>query len=332
MQECRTETGDAAAIVAEEAESLGLSLKQAAPVPAASFLAGAAWGIFAISIWAGWFVSTRLNVTSDLSVYDLVALRFGVAALLLIPVTVRLRGGVGLVSWTNGIAIFAGSGVSYSLCATGGVAFAPAAEGAALTPGVMPMATALLAVLILKERLSPRQLTGLGFILAGVVVIGGLGLFHGAHREWIGHILFLAGAFLFAGYTIALRRSGLSGLEATALVSLWSCAFYLPVYIFALHPRLLEVPPTSLLFPAFYQGVLTNVVSLVAYGRAVAILGPSRAASFAALIPAVTAFLSMLILGEFPSEADWVGIACVSAGVYLASGAPLPWKSVQSRR
>jgi len=328
MQECRPGFTDAEPAGTGDYEPApGIASSKSEPAKSASFLAGAAWALFAISIWSGWFVSTRFNVSTDLTAYDLVALRFGVAALILVPVTIRLRGGLGLLRWRTALALFAGSGIVYSICVTGGVTFAPAAEGAALTPGVMPMATALLSVLVLKDRLTKSQLAGLCFISAGVVAIAGAGLFAGAHRAWIGHILFVTGAFLFAGYTIALRRSGLSGMQATALVSTWSCVLYLPVYIFALHPRVLEVPALSLVFPAFYQGVLTNVISLVAYARAVSALGPARASPFAALIPAVTALLGMFFLGERPASADWAGIACVSAGVYLASGAPLRWFS-----
>jgi drug/metabolite transporter (DMT)-like permease len=302
------------------------------PFKPASFWAGAAWALFAISIWAGWFISTRLDAGSGLTAYDIVALRFGVAAVILLPITIRLRCGLGLLHWTTTLALFAGSGVIYSLLTTAGVFFAPAAEGAALTPGVMPMATALLSVLLLKERLARSQITGLCLILAGVIAIAGFGLFQGAHRAWIGHILFVMGAFLFAGYTIALRRSGLSGLEAAALVSIWSSAVYLPFYAALLHPRLLEVPPASLVIPAIYQGILTNVISLFAYGRAVSALGPSRAAPFAALIPAFSALLGLAILGEHPTLADWTGIACVSCGVYAASGAPLDWLSNAVRK
>ncbi len=292
-----------------------------------SYWKGAAWALFAVSIWSGWFISTRLDVASGLTAYDLVAIRFGVAAAVLLPVSIGLKGGLGLLRWPTALALFAGSGFIYSVTTTAGVSFAPAAEGAALTPGVMPMATALLAAAILKERLGEGQAAGLCLILAGVVAIAGLGLFQGAHHAWAGHILFVSGAFLFAGYTIALRRSGLSGLQATALVSMWSCFFYLPIYIFALHPRVLEIPAKSLIVPALYQGILTTVISLVAYGRAVAILGPSRAASFAALIPASTAMLGLFFLGERPPLAEWIGIGCVSLGVYLASGAPPPWNS-----
>jgi drug/metabolite transporter (DMT)-like permease len=326
MQECRPDFSEAEPFCAEEAEpAFGAAAAKAAPAKASSYLSGAAWAFLAISIWAGWFVATRFSVSSNLTAYDLVALRFGVSAAILLPVAIRLRFGIGLLRWRTALILFAGSGVPYSVCVIAGLTFASAAGGAALTPGVMPMATALLSVVILKERLTQGQIGGLCLILAGVFLIAGIGLFRGADGAWIGHILFVTGAFLFAGYSIALRQSGLTGLEAVALVAIWSCAFYLPVYIFWLHPRLLELPAASLFFPALYQGVVTNVISLIAYAQAVSILGPSRASPFAALIPAVTALLGILLLGEQPANADWAGIACVSVGVYLATGAPLQW-------
>lgn len=324
MQECRAEIAESAAIEGELAgEADGAALAREAPGQG-RYVVGAAWALFAISIWAGWFVSTRFSVTTDLTAFDLVALRFGLSALVLLPVAIRMKGGIGAVRPFTALALFVGSGAFYSLLSTQGVSFAPPAEGAALTPGLMPLATALLGWFFLKEHIGGAQKAGFILILWGAIIIGGFGLFEGADKAWIGHILFVMGAFLFAGYTVALRGSGLTGLEATALVALWSSITYLPVYFYTLHPRIFELPPSSLLAPAFYQGVLTNVISLVAYGRAVAILGATRAAAFAALIPAVTTVLGVIILHEVPSLWDWPAIASVSIGVYLASGAPLP--------
>jgi drug/metabolite transporter (DMT)-like permease len=41
-------------------------------------------------------------------------------------------------------------------------------------------------------------------------------------------------------------------------------------------------------------------------------------------VPALSALFAIPLLGEWPSEADWLGIILISAGVYLASGGPLP--------
>ena len=74
-----------------------------------------------------------------------------------------------------------------------------------------------------------------------------------------------------------------------------------------------------------------TIVSLLLYGRAVAILGASGGAAFGALVPALSALLAIPLLDEWPNKTDWVGIVLVSAGVYLASGGPLPGQNPKPR-
>ncbi len=290
----------------------------------AIYLKGAAWALFSISIWAAWFISTRFQVVSGLGTFDMVAVRYTFAAVILFPLALRIRVKLMQVSPLNAFGLFAGSGVLYALTNTGGVAFAPAAEGAALTPGVMPMWAALLSFLLLGERLSRFRFVGFVFTLSGVIAIAGSGLFNGAHLQWVGHLLFLTAALLFAGYTLALRQSGLTGLEAAALVCVLSAASFLPVYILALKPHIMDAPWSSLVMTIVFQSILANVVSLVAFGRAVRLIGASRAAAFAALVPAMTLLLGIPFLGEIPSTLDCIAIVSITIGVYLTSGAPLP--------
>jgi drug/metabolite transporter (DMT)-like permease len=49
------------------------------------------------------------------------------------------------------------------------------------------------------------------------------------------------------------------------------------------------------------------------------------------LVPALSALFAIPLLGERPNKTDWLAIVLISAGVYLASGAPLPnWKQRES--
>src|SRR3954465_10813749 len=54
-----------------------------------TYMKGALFGFAAVSIWASWSAVTRLAVMTNLDSWDIVALRFGVAGLLLSPVGVR---------------------------------------------------------------------------------------------------------------------------------------------------------------------------------------------------------------------------------------------------
>jgi drug/metabolite transporter (DMT)-like permease len=63
-----------------------------------------------------------------------------------------------------------------------------------------------------------------------------------------------------------------------------------------------------------------TIVSIVLYGRAVAVLGASGGAAFGALVPGLSALFAIPALGEWPAGTGWAGIGLISAGVYLASG------------
>jgi drug/metabolite transporter (DMT)-like permease len=121
-----------------------------------------------------------------------------------------------------------------------------------------------------------------------------------------------------------MRQAKLDPLHAAALVATGSLVIYLPIYLPLYGTRLLRMPLEDLAGQALFQGVIVTIVSLVLYARAVAILGAPGGSAFGALVPALSALFAIPLLGEWPGTADWAGIALISAGVYLASGAPLP--------
>src|SRR5438874_9285912 len=104
-----------------------------------NYLKGAAFGVAAVSIWASWSVITRLAVTTGLDAWDIAALRFGVAGLILMPVVMR-RGLAGdRLGWLGLATIIAALGAPYVLVAAAGLRFAPASDQGALNPGCMPL-------------------------------------------------------------------------------------------------------------------------------------------------------------------------------------------------
>ncbi len=139
----------------------------------ANFLKGAVIGFAAGSIWASWSVITRLAVTTSLDAWNIVALRFGVAGLLLSPVLVQRGLARDRLGWLGLALIIAGTGSPYALVAAVGLRFAPAYDGRALNPGCMPLFVALIAALVLGEKLSTARKLGLSVIFAGSLIIVG---------------------------------------------------------------------------------------------------------------------------------------------------------------
>ena len=128
-----------------------------------------------------------------------------------------------------------------------------------------------------------------------------------------------------------MRQAKLDPLHVAALVSTGSLVIYLPVYLALYGTRLARLPLAEITVQALFQGVLVTIVSLLLYGRAVAILGASGGAAFGALVPALSALLAIPLLDEWPNQTDWVGIVLISTDVYLTSGGPFPSRNPKPR-
>jgi drug/metabolite transporter (DMT)-like permease len=219
-----------------------------------------------------------------------------------------------------------GCGAPMVLLVNVGLLFAPAAHGGALFPGVMPLMVAILAAAILKEPFTPRKTIGLALIVVGA--IGIIWIAGGAvdTRQNIGHALFLCAGFVWACYTVAMRRARLDGLHAAAIAGVGSLALYLPAYALIAGTSVFNAPPFDIALQAVVQGVLTAIVALLLYGRMVGLLGATAGAAFVALTS-----------WAFPSLANGhrprIGaIALVSIGVYAVSGGPLPVRGQKPER
>jgi drug/metabolite transporter (DMT)-like permease len=283
---------------------------------------GAFYGLAAVCIWASFIVVSRLGVQTSLTPWDVTAIRFSVAGLLLLPLLLRKGLALDRLGWAGVAAIVIGCGAPMVLLVNVGLLFAPAAHGGALFPGVMPLMVAVLAAASLKEPFTPPKTIGLALIVIGAICIvwftgGAVGT-----RQNIGHVLFLAAGFVWACYTVSMRRAGLGGLHAAAIAGVGSLVLYLPAYAFIAGTSVFEAPPFDIVLQAIVQGVLTAIIALMLYGRMVNLLGATRGAAFVALTPAMTALMGIPMLGEWPSATDWVAIAMISIGVYAASGGP----------
>lgn len=285
---------------------------------------GALYGLAAVCIWAGFIVVSRLGVRSSLTPWDVAAIRFAVAGLLLLPYAMRKGLALDRLGWVGVGAIVTGCGAPMVLLVNAGLLFAPAAHAGALFPGVMPLMVAILAATILKEAFTLQKSVGLVLIAAGALgIVCGTGGALGTAQN-VGHAAFLAAALAWAGYTVAMRQARLDGLHAAAIAAVGSLVLYLPAYALIAGARVFQAPLSDIVLQAVIQGVLTAIVALLLYGRMVGILGATRGAAFVALTPAMTALLGIPVLGEWPSALDWTAIALISLGVYAASGGPLP--------
>lgn len=277
-----------------------------------SHLSALLWGLLGVVIWSGSFVLTRFGVKSSLTAYDIIALRFGTGGLLLVPVLFKNGLGINRLGFKGVILLVAGAGAPYALLTATGLRFAPAAQAAALIPGIMTVLVAIFSTILWREKLPRRSWVGIGLILTGALFVASQSL--QANQYW-GHLAFFTAAILWAAYVIALRGSGINALHATAIAAVISAIFYLPIYFIALDSNISTAPWNDIVTQAIYQGAFTTVIGLVAFNRAVAGLGATAGAALSSLIPVITLILGVFFLGEIPGPSEIIAIVLIIAGV-----------------
>ena len=288
--------------------------------------AGYLYAGITIFIWTGFIIVSRLGGRGAFTPFDIVALRLGVAGVLMLP-WLLLRG-LPQVAPQRIAALTATAGLAYPLLAYGGFYFAPASHGAVLMSGLLPFFTTFFAVYLLAERPSRLRLAGLGLIAAGVAVMFGAslrGAVAGPHGPvWIGDLMLIASSALWALFGVLIKRWKVRALDVAVTVAVTAMLVYLPVYFAVLPKNLAQVPLRAILLQGFYQGVMVVCVAMITYARAAELLGPARLAVMLSSVPAMGALLAVPVLGEALGGASAAGVALVSLGALtgaLARGA-----------
>ena len=246
---------------------------------------------------------------------DLVALRFAVAGAAMAPWL--LRYGLGGLGWPKVLVLSFLAGPCFALAAFYGFVNSPAAHGAALMPGTLPLWTVVLAALVIGERINGLKIAGIALTIGGIAAISGPDLVAADLRALAGGLLFPCASFAWAVYTVLARRWGVSPMRAAAVVFVFGAAMWLPFYLATWGPRVLAAPPVELLVQGVYQGLISTIASIVLYMRAVRAIGAGATTQVTAAVPGVVTLAAIPLLGEWPTMLTVAGTLLVSAGVVV---------------
>ncbi len=275
--------------------------------------------LLAALIGSAWQLTSRYGVTTSLGAMELACLRYGVPALVLLPLLLK----TGLLPLKLPKTLLAllvlGGGLPFGLIVLGGAQWAPAAHIGMFLTGSMPLFTALMGWAVLGDRVTGLRLVGLLMILAGLLVFGAASLGQLEHT-WRGDVMFMFAAILWSVYTLAFRKSGLSPWQGAALVNAWSALLLLPLALYVGIPKFATAPWQDIVIQAAGQGVMAGLLGLVTYMAAIARLGAARASLSGALVPLLTGLGGAWVLNEPISGSSLAAIGLTMAGVALASG------------
>jgi drug/metabolite transporter (DMT)-like permease len=272
--------------------------------------------------WSGVFPAVSVLLRS-MDVFAAVFLRFSVASAILLallrwraarfprlsPREAVLVLGLGLL----GIAF-------YNSLFTAGLARVEASRAALIVP-TNPAVTALVAALVLRERLGLVRGLGVALSVAGALWV----LCRGDPRAFatldfgLGDLLLVLCVFTWSAYAL-LGRVALASLSPLALTAYVMLAGSLPMAIPAWleHPSLARVSPESWAAMA-YLVVFGTVLPFLWFSEGVKALGAARASQFINLVPPLAVAEAVLLLGEPMTGALYVGAGLVVAGLYLTN-------------
>ena len=269
-------------------------------------------------VGSSWQLASRHGVTTSLGTLELAVLRYGIPAIVLLPLLIKSgflpRG----LPWPKLLLLVASGGLPFGLVVVQGAQWAPAAHIGVFTSGSVPLFTALGGWLLMGQALSRRRIVGSVLILVGLAAFG-LADIAILGTTWRGDALFILAAMLWAVHSLAFQRSGLKPWHGAALINFWSAVMLVPIVAAFGAPKLLTAPWSEVAFQALGQGVLAGLLGMVTYMAAIARLGAARATLSAALVPLLTALGGAAWLNEPLSAATLVALALVMSGVALAA-------------
>ncbi len=269
-----------------------------------------------VVIWASAFAGIRAGL-EGYPPGHLALLRFLVASGLLAVYAVVTR--MSLPAWRDLPAVLVGGFLGFTVYHVGlsfGEVTVESGPASVLIASV-PVFTAILAVIFLRERLGTLGWIGTGLSFFGVILIstgeaGTLALEPGALPILLAAI---SEAMFFVFQKPYLNKYG--SLRFTTY-AIWGGTLFMLIFTPGLAAAVVE-SPLAATFSVIYLGIFPTVIAYLALAYAFARMPASNAVSFLYLVPALAFLIAWLWLGEVPTLLSTVGGVVVLAGVIIVN-------------
>jgi drug/metabolite transporter (DMT)-like permease len=274
------------------------------------------------ALWGGSFLFMRMGA-GEFGPVALAAVRCGGAALLLVPLLAS-RGQIGALrrSW-RGILLVGVTNSALPFVCFGIAALAITAGLSSIFNAATPLATALIAALWWRERLTSSRWLGMAIGLSGVAWLawdraGLKGGEHGVSAGWaVAACLIATSLYGFSGNYTKRRLPQVPPL-AMAAGSQLSAALVLALPAWWLRPA--QMPGATAWAAAIALALLCSGVAYILYFRLITHAGATNASAVTFLIPAFAVLWGWLFLDESLSVTMIVACGVVLIGTALAMG------------
>ena len=282
--------------------------------------AGIALGLAAVAGWAWYNVGTELARGEGFRPADLTALRFGVAALVLLPVFLW-RGW--RLPQRRLILLALLVGPAFALVFNTGFQLVPLSHAVVIGPGASVLSALALVRWVDGRRIPPLRVLGLALLLGGLLAIAADRDDTAKASGWLavlGDLCFVLAGSLWGVYSWLLGRWKLPPVQVTAGLALYSALAFVPVWVLVWGVP--DLPAAAWAHQIVTQGLIAGSGAPIAYTAAVAILGTGRASVFNAMVPPAAVLVALPVTGLWPNSLQWAGVALATLGLILSMALP----------
>ena len=271
-------------------------------------------GLTGVAIFGGTLPMTRLAV-AGLDPYAATAGRALVSGMLAATTLVLLRRPFPRRNWPEFLKVAVFITLGWPILTAIAMTRVPAAHGGVVT-GLLPLATAMAAALLNRER--PSLFFWLCGLAGSTVVIAYAMRDGGGTLHWADLLLIAAVASAGIGYSLSARlTAAMPGWEVISWILVMALPFSALATLVTL-PRVNWSAPAASWLAFGYTAVFSQFVGFFFWNAALAIGGVARIGQLMLFITFVTVALSALLLGEAIDPLTWAAAAAIV--VIVAAG------------
>jgi drug/metabolite transporter (DMT)-like permease len=274
----------------------------------------------------GSYVALSKPLVAALPVFALAFLRFGIAALAMVPFTRRGPAETPL-SATEHRLLFVQSffgNFLFSIFLLSGMAHTTA-TAAGVVLSTLPAVVAVLSWMVLRERLSGRVLAAIALAVGGITLLqfartDGAGA---PSVSWFGNLLILGAVFCEAIYVIVGKRLAATRtpLRVSALINLWGLALITPLGLWQLQQvDLAALAPSTWGLLLFYS-IAASLIAVWLWMTGLKHIPANQAGVFTVALPIAAALAGVLLLGESFTALHAAALLLAAGGVLLITTA-----------
>ncbi|HYS12044.1 MAG TPA: DMT family transporter [Burkholderiaceae bacterium] len=274
----------------------------------------------------GVYVALSKPLVAVLPVFALAFLRFGIAAVAMLPFTRRGPAEAPLSAVEHRLLFvqsFFGNFL-FSICLLNGMA-RTTATAAGVVLSTLPAVVALLSRLVLREKLSRRV------IAAIVLAVGGITLLQFARTDdaasaatsWLGNLLILGAVFCEATYVIVGKRLAATRtpLRVSALINLWGLVLIAPFGLWQLQQIDLGALSASTWGLLVFYSIAASLVAVWLWMTGLKHIPANQAGVFTVALPIAAALIGVVALGESFTPLHAAALLLAASGVVLIATA-----------